>query len=128
MQDGVRKEWPDRLNLGTQRLGCFVTRPVPEAHQREGYGRHQFEPLVCLHPCREVLCPRDIGPQPGSDPRGSIVAKHEPQFQRAEPAPEGDMPVAVVDDLTAFRGLVSQVLGQDREGVDEGRPICHEEQ
>src|ERR1700757_1191800 len=53
----------------------------------------------------------------------SVVTNHKPQLERAEAPPEGDLPVAVIDDGTRFGGLVAQVLREDAESLDQGLAI-----
>ena len=67
-----------------------------------------------LDPPGEVGGERAVAPDHGGEAVGAVRPQHPPQLQRAEPAAEGDAPVAVVDDLARLAGGVAQVLGHDR--------------
>ena len=53
-----------------------------------------------------------------------VTAQHEPQFERAETPPEGDAPVAIVDDPVGLAAL--QEGRQDRQRPHQRRRIAHE--
>ena len=44
---------------------------------------------------------------------------HKPKLERAKTAPELDVPVAIINHRARFRGLVAQVLRQNRQRLDQ---------
>ena len=66
-------------------------------------------------------------PEVAAEPLGAVVAEDQPEFQRPEPAAEGDVPVAVVEDLAGFRSPVLQVFGRHRERPGERAAVAHPE-
>ena len=62
-------------------------------------------------------------PDVRAQPLGAVPAQDEPELQRAEPAPERDLPVAEVDDGAGVGRGVAQVLRKDRQGAGEGGPV-----
>ena len=73
----------------------------------------------------ELLRERDVLAQQRPQPLRAVAAQHPPQLQRAEAAPERDVPVAVVDHLAGVAGGVAQVRPGDRERVDQRLAIGH---
>jgi len=53
------------------------------------------------------------------------VPDQEPQFQGAEPPPELDVPVAVVDYGPGLGRLIPQILGQNAQRLNERLAIRH---
>ena len=52
-----------------------------------------------------------------------VEADREPQLERSEPAPERDLPVAVVDRRAGLGGRRSQVLGEDAQRAEQRHPV-----
>ena len=72
-----------------QRLIHFVPAFVAKANQVERRRCGQFESIVFLHPVREFLRQFDVTANVVLQAFDSVVANHEPQFQRAKAAPSG---------------------------------------
>ena len=54
----------------------------------------------------------------------AIETDHEPHLEGSEPTSEGNLPIPVVDHRTG-RGLGgTQVLGENRQGVEEGQSVA----
>lgn len=49
----------------------------------------------------------------------AIGTHHEPYFERPETSGQGDLPIAIVDDLTRIRGCIAQIRRMDGECVDQ---------
>ena len=76
----------------------------------------------------ELLGQRHIAPDPTADRVDTVETDREPQLQRPETTAERDLPVAVVDRAARLGGLRSEVLGQDAQCSEQGRPIGDPEQ
>src|SRR5436190_13677901 len=53
----------------------------------------------------------------------AVVTNHEPKLKRPEAASERHMPIAIIDDGSRFGWLVTQILGQDAQGFDQGGAV-----
>ena len=86
------------VGRGDQRVGRRVARPQAEAQQVQRVGGDDLEAVVRGDPPGQLPASsatwRRIISAAGAD---TVDAEREPQLQRAEPAAERDLPVAVVD-------------------------------
>src|SRR5437763_13562530 len=57
----------------------------------------------------------------------SVMPDHKPQLQRAKPATQLNVPVAIIYDVSRFRSLISQILRQYAECLDQGLPVRYPE-
>src|SRR5450432_1392627 len=55
----------------------------------------------------------------------SILPNHEPEFERAKSAPQGNLPVTIVDHRARIRGLIAQVFWYYTQTLDQGIAIGH---
>src|SRR5215813_4277836 len=99
-----------------QALILVVAGAQAEAHQIERRFDRQFEALVALDPGSELLRQSHVLANVEAQAFYAVVAQHKPQLQGTEAAPQGDMPVAVVDDRARLGGLVAQIFGRDAQG------------
>src|SRR6266536_3750904 len=102
-----------------QSLVRLISRAQSEADQVELGGRGQLETRIGAHPFDQLLGKPYVLADVLLQAFDSVVPDHKPQFERAEPAPELNVPVAIIDDRARFCGLVSQVFRQHRERLDE---------
>lgn len=79
----------------------YITHLCTEAHEPKARRRRQLEALVAAHQVCEVGCqPRLVAyvvPQPG----GAVRPQHEPQLERAEAAPQRQLPVLQLEARNA---------------------------
>src|SRR3954462_15609096 len=54
-----------------------------------------------------------------------VIAQPKPEFQRTKTSPERNLPVAIIDHRAGFRSLVSQILQQDTQGLNQRLAISH---
>ena len=57
----------------------------------------------------------------------SVMPDHKPQLQRAEAAPQLNMPVTIINDCSGFRRLISQILRQNAECLNQCLPVRYPE-
>src|SRR5258708_1558022 len=98
------------LHDGLVRL---VAALVTEADQVQGRGCGKFKARVITHPLGELLRQLHVLPNVVLQTLDAIMADHEPQLQRAEPPPELNVPISIVDYGARFRGLIAQVFRQN---------------
>src|ERR1700758_2875173 len=98
---------------------------MPEANQVERRGRGQFEWLIAAHPFREFLRQTYVLANVMLQSLDPVVANHKPELQRPEPASQLNVPVAVIDDGSRFRGLVAQILGQNTQSLNQRLAVGH---
>src|SRR5208282_5378235 len=49
----------------------------------------------------------------------AIMTDHEPKFQGAKAAAERNLPVAIINHRTRLCGLITQILGQNAQGLNQ---------
>src|SRR6266496_5869470 len=97
----------------------LVARPQPETNQVQRRGNGQLKTRVAADPARELLGQPDVLADMELQSFDSVIAKHEPQLQRAKPAAERNVPIAIIDDGPRFRGFVPQIFGKNAERLDQ---------
>ncbi len=97
--DGVTNRLGSALIARASSSVASLPSRVAEADERERDGRDALEPRVRVDAAAELLRERDVLAQQRPQPLRAVAAQHPPQLQRAEAAPERDVPVAVVDHL-----------------------------
>ena len=123
----VRIELAARVEALQQPPVRVVARPQPEAHQVQRDRRGQLEARIVAHPAGELLRQRHVPPDVMPQPLHAVMPDHEPQLERAEPPPQRDLPVAIVDHRARLRRLVPQILRQDAQRADQRGAVGHVE-
>src|SRR5215469_1434618 len=75
----------------------LVAAAMAEANQVQRGGGRQLEVFVGLHPRGKFLGQLNVAPDVMLQAFDSVMANHEPEFQRAESPSELDVPIAVID-------------------------------
>ena len=99
-------------------------RGVAEVQQRQRPRGCEFEIGRRLDLPGQPFGERDMAAHHRPQRLQTVGAQHEPQFQGAEAPPQGDAPVAVIDNLARLATL--QKGGKDRQRARQRRRIAHE--
>ncbi len=111
------------IQIIRQLLGSFISCNMRKAHESERVGCEEFKAGIPVKPVSKVIREGNVLTDHRPQTFSPVVTDHPPEFQGAEPASQGYMPVPVVNDLTAIRGRVSQVWRKDAHRVDECFPV-----
>src|SRR6266496_6752403 len=98
----------------------LVARPQPETNQVQRRGNGQLKTRVAADPARELLGQPDVLADMELQPFDSVIAKHEPQLQRAKPAAERNVPIAIIDDGVLEAGVDVAKLRAERGSAGHG--------
>src|ERR1035437_7527377 len=87
-------------------LITMISRAQPEADKVELGGRGEFEARIAAHPGGELLSQAHVLANVVLQPFDPVMPDHKPQLERAKPASELDVPVAIINDGAGFLCLV----------------------
>ena len=101
----------------------LVPRPMGEAHQVQRRRRDELEIGRGGEPGGELAGEFDMAAEVILQALDAVVADDEPELEGAEPAAQRHLPVAIIDDRARLGRLISEVLRQHAQGLDERRPV-----
>src|SRR6202043_3696894 len=81
---------------------------VAKANQVQRDWRGNLKASILAHPAGKLLRELHVAADMMLEALNAVVPDHKPQFERAETPAELDVPVAVVNHRTRFRGLIAQ--------------------
>ncbi len=106
-----------------QPLVELVAGVVAKADQIEQGRDDELEIRVALDPAGEFAGERNVAANVAPQTLDPVVPDHEPELERAKTASERHLPVAIVHHRTRLGRRVAQIIGQHREGVDQGGAV-----
>ena len=98
-----------------------------KADERQVWRKQEIEPRIGRNETRELTRPGDVLADVIAEGLGAEHPQRHPELEAAEPATEGNLPVAIVDHGASVACPVSEVVGLHGEGRDQGRPVGHPE-
>ena len=75
----------------------------------------------------QVLTQSNVFSNGASKLFGTFGIQREPQFECPETSSQGDLPVSIIDHTTLLCGIIPEIFGIDRHGVDQVVAVGHPE-
>src|SRR5882672_5791938 len=107
------------VELFHQRLIDRVSAEMTKAYEVQRNRGSQFKSWVRPDPSRKLVGQPYVLANVMLQALDTVVANHEPQLERPEPAAELNVPVAVVKNRAGFAGLVLQIFRKHAQSLDQ---------